>query len=121
MRDSTFAARKFLPLALALMAGALRAGCETDGTGPGSPGAPTAQNAQAPKPPEPDRQAVAAKPAEPAKPEPKAEPMTRARAAAECWMKTEKGSASVNIDTRADIVTKCIADKMKSAKVAPKT
>lgn len=51
---------------------------------------------------------------------PKAEPpMTRSRAATECWMKTEKGSASVNLDKRADIVTKCIDEKMKAA--APKS
>ncbi len=42
-------------------------------------------------------------------------PMTRSRAAMECWMKTEKGSAAANLDKRADIVTKCIAAKMKAA------
>ncbi len=38
-----------------------------------------------------------------------------ARAAMECWMGTEKGSAKTNLDKRADIVTKCIQDKMKTA------
>ncbi len=48
-------------------------------------------------------------------------PMTRSRAATECWMKTEKGSADIDLDKRADIVTKCIDDKMKAAAAAPKT
>jgi len=52
----------------------------------------------------------AAKPVEP--------PMTRSRAATECWMKTEKGSASADLDKRADVVSKCIDEKMKAA---PKT
>ena len=63
----------------------------------------------------------AAKPAEP--------PMTRSRAATECWMKTEKGSAGADLDKRADIVNKCIDEKMKAtpaaqpaaAPAAPKT
>jgi hypothetical protein len=48
-------------------------------------------------------------------------PMTRSRAAAECWMETEKGRAGMDIDKRADVVTKCIAQKMKTPKPAPKT
>jgi hypothetical protein len=88
-------------LALLLAAAGPLAGCETAGLGAateaGQPAAPT-------KP-------------EPPKPEP---PMTRSRAATECWMNTEKGSAGVNIDKRADTVTKCIDDKMKAA-AAPKT
>ncbi len=43
-------------------------------------------------------------------------PMTHSRAATECWMATEKGRADINLDKRADIVTKCIDDKMKAAK-----
>ncbi|MBI5911450.1 MAG: hypothetical protein HY848_16055 [Betaproteobacteria bacterium] len=86
-------------LALPIVAAGLLAGCETLGSGAG----PATQ---------------AAKPSEPPKPEP---PMTRSRAASECWMKTEKGSAGVSIDKRADIVTKCIDDKMKAAAAAPKT
>lgn len=57
-------------------------------------------------------------PSEAAKPE---LPMTHTRAASECWMKTEKGAASVNLDKRADIVTKCIDEKMKAPAAAPKT
>ena len=53
----------------------------------------------------------AAKPPEP--------PMTRARAAQECWMKTEKGGASMSLDKRADIVDKCIDEKLKAAAAAP--
>jgi type IV pilus biogenesis protein CpaD/CtpE len=37
------------------------------------------------------------------------------RAAAECWMSTEKTDARMNLDKRADIVNKCIDDKMKAA------
>lgn len=80
-----------LRLAPLAFAGLLLAGCETTGTGP---------QASA-KPPEP--------------------PMTRTRAAEQCWMSTEKGYASVSLDKRADIVTKCIDDKMKGAQAAPKS
>jgi hypothetical protein len=55
--------------------------------------------------------AVAAKPPEP--------PMTHARAATECWMGTEK--AHTDLDKRADIVIKCIDQKMKAAEDAPKS
>ncbi len=93
--------RSLPALALLVAAAALLAGCETDGT----PGPFAALSAPA-------------KPAEPAKPpEP---PMTRSRAASECWMGTEKGSAAANLDKRADIVNKCIDDKMKTA-AAPKS
>ena len=94
---SRFAKLRSLAGSLALLAAAagLLAGCETTGsTGPG----PLA--------------ALSDKPAE---------PMTRARAATECWMKTEKSSAGADIDKRADIVTKCIDDKLKAAKATPKT
>jgi hypothetical protein len=97
MKPSMLAMR----LAFVVAAAALLSGCQTDGDGPG----PFA-SLSAP-----------AKPAEPAKPpEP---PMTRSRAAQECWMKTEKGSASANLDKRADIVDKCIDEKLKTAKDAP--
>jgi hypothetical protein len=82
-------------LALLLLAAGLLAGCETTGSGPSS---------------------EAGKPAELPKVEP---PMTRTRAAEQCWMKTEKGSASLNLDKRADVVAKCIEEKMKAA--PPKT
>jgi hypothetical protein len=88
-------------LVLVVMAAAALAGCETDGTGPGSPGAPAAQAAKPPEPPKP--------------------PMTHARAASDCWMATEKGSAGKDLDKRADAVTKCIDDKMKGAQAAPKS
>jgi hypothetical protein len=43
------------------------------------------------------------------------EPMTHSRAARECWMRTEKGSAHENLDKRAELVNKCIDEKMKAA------
>ncbi len=47
-------------------------------------------------------------------------PMTRSRAAADCWMSTEKGGAAANLDKRADLVGKCIDEKMKAAPGPPK-
>ena len=73
-------------LALLALAGMMLAGCETTGSTPA---------AQAAGPPAP--------------------PMTHSRAAMECWMATEKGHGSADLDKRADIVTRCIDDKMKSA------
>jgi hypothetical protein len=93
---------------LLALAAALLSGCNTDGVPP-SPLTELANYGSG----------DSAKASEPAKkPEP---PMTRSRAAMECWMKTEKGRADANLDKRADIVTKCIDDKLKSAKVEPKT
>jgi len=44
------------------------------------------------------------------------------RAARECWMRTEKTSARENLDKRADVVNKCIDEKMKASRPAsPKT
>ena len=77
--------RARLSFAVLALAVAL-AGCETTGSGPG----PAAQAAPPP-------------------------PMTHSLAARECWMQTEKGASSTNLDKRADIVTKCIEDKMKAA------
>ena len=37
----------------------------------------------------------------------------RTWAAADCWKSTEKTSAKMNIDKRADIVNKCIDEKMR--------
>lgn len=51
---------------------------------------------------------------------PPAPPMTHSRAAQECWMRTEKGAASMNLDKRADLVDRCIEEKMKAAGTAPK-
>ena len=79
-------------LLLIALAGLALAGCETTGTS-----AP-AKTATAPEP-----------------------PMTRTRAAEQCWMSTEKGATSMSLDKRADVVNKCIEDKMKggSASAAP--
>lgn len=66
------------------------AGCETTGAAPQA----------ATKPPEP--------------------PMTHARAATQCWMATEKGHADADLDKRADVVNKCIEEKMKTAGALPK-
>jgi hypothetical protein len=71
--------------ALAL-AGVALTGCET--TGGGAPGP------------------VAAAPQE---------PMTHSRAAMECWMGTEKSDARMNLDKRADVVDRCIREKLKNA------
>ncbi len=83
--------------AAALIAGALLlAGCETTGSGPAP--AATAQT---------DTKQAESKPAEP--------PMTHSRAAELCWMSTEKSAPGMNLDKRADLVDKCIADKMKAS------
>ena len=63
------------------------AGCETTGAGP--------------------QAAVAAAPPPP--------PMTHSEAAMECWMGTEKTDGRMNLDKRADIVDRCIKDKMSKA------
>ena len=42
-------------------------------------------------------------------------PMTRTQAAKECWMATEHGRKDQSLDKRADIVDKCIKDKMSAA------
>ena len=75
----------------ALLLAAALAGCTTEGV--------VATQTQAAKPPEP--------------------PMTRQRAATECWMSTEKGHADKSLDQRADFVTKCIEQKMKAAPAPP--
>jgi hypothetical protein len=84
--------------ALLLLAALALAGCETTGMGSGA--TPPAQAALA-GPPQP--------------------PMTHSRAAQECWMSTEKGAVSQDLDKRADYVTKCIDEKTKSADAAPKS
>jgi hypothetical protein len=61
----------------------------------------------------------AAKPSEPVR---DTEPMTHSRAARECWMRTEKGNTREDLDKRADLVNKCIDEKMKAARPpAPNT
>jgi hypothetical protein len=87
-------ARTLTRLAIVIVTATALAGCETTGS------TPSAQQAMNP----------AEKPAEP--------PMTRARAASICWMSAEKSPASMSVDKRADIVTKCIDDKMKTAQAA---
>jgi hypothetical protein len=120
----TFTTARFVVLAAAALA---LAACETDGTGPTAAGAPKAEVASAAPKPEsskteaskPEAKPQAAKPAEPVA---DSEPMTHARAARECWMKTEKANAHADIDKRADLVNKCIDEKMKAAGApAPKT
>ena len=51
---------------------------------------------------------------------PPAKPMTRQEAALQCWMSVDKHK-EMSVDTRADVVTKCIDDKMKSVAAAPKS
>lgn len=109
---------------LAVLAVALAlAACETDGTGPSAADAPKAQAASArpepaaPKPETPPTQTV-----RPAAAADDGEPMTRARAARECWMRTEKANPRQDLDKRADVVNRCIDDKLKAAGgAAPKT
>jgi hypothetical protein len=78
-------ARVSLRLLLVVLAAAGLAACETSGLG---------TTTEAAKPPEP--------------------PMTHRRAAELCWMSAEKGSAAMPLDKRADVVDKCIAQKMKA-------
>jgi hypothetical protein len=106
---------------LAVLTAALAlAACETDGTGQAAADAPKAQ-AASPRP-----ESAAAKPETPsaqtARPAAAddGEPMTRARAARECWMRTEKANPHQDIDKRADVVNKCIEDKLKGV-APPKT
>jgi hypothetical protein len=120
---------RFVVLAAATLA---LAACETDGTGPSAADAPKAEVASA-KPDaagpktesskteasKPEAKPLAAKPAEPVA---DSEPMSHSRAARECWMKTEKANAHADLDKRADLVNKCIDEKMKAAGApAPKT
>ena len=77
--------RVSLRLLLVVLAAAGLAACETSGLGSTT---------------------EAAKPVEP--------PMTHRRAAELCWMAAEKGSSAMPLDKRADIVDKCIAQKMKA-------
>lgn len=49
------------------------------------------------------------------------QPMTRTKAASDCWMRTEKEGMQRNIDARLAAVEKCIAEKMKgTAQAEPK-
>ena len=79
-------ARVSLRLLLLVLAAAGLSACETTGLGTTT---------------------KAAKPAEP--------PMTRRLAAEQCWMAAEKAHAALPLDKRADIVNKCIEQKLKTA------
>ena len=79
-------ARVSLRLLLLVLAAAGLSACETTGLGTTT---------------------EAAKPAEP--------PMTRRLAAEQCWMAAEKAHAALPLDKRADIVNKCIEQKLKTA------
>ena len=48
-----------------------------------------------------------------------AKPPTRQEAALHCWTSVDKAHPSMSLDQRADIVTRCINDKMKT-QPAPK-
>jgi hypothetical protein len=109
----TAASVAVLTAALALAA------CQTDGTGPAAAGAPKIRAASAASEPAVSTPTQSARPAAPAD---DPEPMTHARAARECWMRTEKANPHQDLDKRADVVNKCIDDKLKAAGVtAPKT
>jgi len=118
MNASIFDFRMALPLArVALLAAAAiaLAACQTDSGSPADGAAPKAE-VDGSKPENTGTKPQAAKPEEPAE---DAEPMTRTRAARECWMKTEKANPHENLDKRADIVNKCIEDKMKAVAASP--
>ena len=130
MNASIFETRKIISTArLAVLAAALAlAACETDGTGPTAAGAPKAEvasakpDAAAPKAEAPKSETSKPQAAKPAEPVADSEPMTHARAARECWMKTEKANAHTDLDKHADLVNKCIDEKMKAAGApTPKT
>ena len=104
---------------LAMLAAMLAlAACETDGTGPSAADAPKAQAASAR--PEPAASKPETPPPQAVRPAAAADgPMTRARAARECWMRTEKANPHQDLDKRADVVNKCIEDKLKAVGAAP--
>jgi hypothetical protein len=75
--------------AAALLAFAL-AGCQTDSTGAPTPVAQAAPNQ-----------------------------IPRHEAALQCWQSVEKGRKDLPLDTRADIVTRCVDEKMQAAQTVP--
>jgi hypothetical protein len=83
---------RILASGLVVLAAGGLAGCSTDGTP--SPG----PVAQAPKP-----------------------SLARSEAAKQCWMAAEKGRKDMSLDKRADVVTKCIDDKLKAAEATPES
>ena len=113
MNVSLAAIRTAATLAVLTAAIALAA-CQTDGASPSAADAPKAQSASS--------ELAASKPARPAAAADDLEPMTHARAARECWMRTEKANPHQDLDKRADIVNKCIDEKLKAAGVVtPRT
>ena len=52
-------------------------------------------------------------------PVPKKSSLTRSEAAKQCWMAAEKGRKDLPLDKRADVVTKCIDDKLNAAEASP--
>ena len=118
MNSVTSNTRRFARLALVVSCALAVAACETDGTGTLAAGAPKAEVAAG----KPDAEAPKTQAAKPAEPAVEAEPMTQSRAARECWMRTEKSNAREDLDKRADVVNKCIDEKMKAAGASvPKT
>ena len=91
---------KFTRGALLVAAALSLAACETTGAGTAAPAAAAAP--AAPINPMADEK--------PSKPQ---GPMTHREAALECWMSTEHGHADMPLDKRADVVDKCIAQKMQ--------
>jgi hypothetical protein len=106
-RKLFFSAAQFALLGACALA---LAACATDGTGPTAADAPKAEIAAAPK--TETLRVQADKPSEPVR---DTEPMTHSRAARERWMRTEKGNTREDLDKRADLVNKCIEEKMKAA------
>jgi hypothetical protein len=49
-----------------------------------------------------------------ASPQEAAQPPSRQEAALQCWASIDKAYPNMGLDQRADIVTKCINDKMKT-------
>jgi hypothetical protein len=82
-------ARPFLLLALIAAAPALGACASSGPAAPAAQAAPQEQQAQQEQ-----------------------EKLTRAEAAEQCWMSVEKKDKGLSLDKRADIVTKCIDDKL---------
>lgn len=106
---------------LAVLAAALAA-CQTDGSGPSAADAPKAQAVSAGSEPAGSKPETPTQTVRPAAALDDGEPMTHARAARECWMRTEKANPHQDLDKRADVVNKCIDDKLKAAGIAaPKT
>ena len=87
-------AGKALALLLLACTPALTA-CQTDSPGPSAQASPQEAAKEAAKPP------------------------TRQEAALQCWASADKAHPKMDVDRRADIVTKCINDKMKTSP-APK-